>query len=267
MINTEMNNSEWWVVSDLDGTMMDHTYDISNVVETVNWLKEKDIPLIPCTSKTASEVRLFRKELDINYPYIVENGSAIYGQDKMTTSEWKLILGRSYEELRPILDLISKCINYQLRAFNDLTLLEVEELTGLKGKAIDRALSREWSVPFLNPPINYFTRIMDNAKKYDVNIFKGNLMCHLLCRCSHKGNAVLELKKYFKNNDVKVLALGDSQNDLPLLEMADLAVVIPSERGPNKYLLEGINKGEFILAPSANGKGWSEVVRRLITTK
>ena len=46
-------------------------------------------------------------------------------------------------------------------------------------------------------------------------------MSHLLGKGSHKGRAVVELKKYLSNPDVKIIALGDSPNDLPLLNIAD----------------------------------------------
>ena len=73
-------------------------------------------------------------------------------------------------------------------------------------------------------------------------------MSHLLSSESHKGKAVNKLKVYLQNNDVKIIALGDSQNDLPLLEYADIAIVIPGKNGPNKYLQNGIDNGSFRLA-------------------
>ena len=61
-----MNRKEsWWIVTDLDGTLMDHNYDITPAIETLSWLKQAKIPVIPCTSKTASEVRYFMDEVAI----------------------------------------------------------------------------------------------------------------------------------------------------------------------------------------------------------
>ena len=59
------NNSKYWIVTDLDGTLMDDDYDISPAKNTLKILSELNIPVIPCTSKTASEVRHFRKENDL----------------------------------------------------------------------------------------------------------------------------------------------------------------------------------------------------------
>ena len=74
-----IENSSIWVVSDVDGTLMDHSYDLSPAKETIKKLQNLSIPVILCTSKTASEVKVIRKELNLTDPYIVENGAAIYG--------------------------------------------------------------------------------------------------------------------------------------------------------------------------------------------
>ena len=67
-----------------------------------------------------------------------------------------------------------------------------------------------------------------------------------------------------KTYNVKVIALGDSQNDLPLLEYADISIVIPGKHGPNKYLTSGISSGEFILANAPHAYGWADSVNSII---
>tara|TARA_Y100001968_G_scaffold172009_1_gene157425 strand:+ start:1504 stop:2295 length:792 start_codon:yes stop_codon:yes gene_type:complete len=260
------NNSKYWIVTDLDGTLMDENYDISPAKKTLNKLSEMAIPVIPCTSKTASEVRHFRNENGLLDPFIVENGAAIYGTFLDKTSEWELILGKSYEELRYILKNLSKEVNYQLIPLNDLSKNQIFQLTGLSDQGIDRALDRHWSVPFLNPPDDIFEKIRIISDSYNVQIFKGNRMSHLLSSESHKGQAVCKLKVHLQNQDVKIIALGDSQNDLPLLEYADISIVIPSKNGPNKYLQSGINNGSFILANAPHAEGWSNSVEEVINS-
>ena len=258
------NNSKYWIVTDLDGTLMDEDYDIAPAKKTLNLLAKLNIPVIPCTSKTASEVRFFRKENGLFDPFIVENGAAIYGCNENNSSEWELILGKSYKELRITLMKISKLLNYDLIPLNDLNQNQIYELTGLSDQGITRALDRQWSVPFLNPPDNIFEKVKHICESHDVHVFKGNRMSHLLSNKSHKGEAVNKLKEYLKNKDVKIIALGDSQNDLPLLEYADISIVIPGKNGPNKYLKNGIDKGYFRLANAPHALGWSNSIKDVI---
>ncbi len=260
------NDSKYWIVTDLDGTLMDENYDISPAKKTLNILSEMAIPVIPCTSKTASEVRYFRDENGLSDPFIVENGAAIYGTYLNNYSEWELILGKSYKELRTILMNISREIGYHLIPLNDLNKAQIFELTGLSDEGIIRALDRQWSVPFLNPPDEIFEKVKIICQTYKVHIFKGNRMSHLLSSESHKGQAVNKLKFHLQNQDVKIVALGDSQNDLPLLEYADISIVVPGKNGPNKYLQNGIDNGSFRLANAPHAEGWSNSVIEVINS-
>ncbi len=258
------NNSKYWIVTDLDGTLMDENYDISPAKKTLHMLAELNIPVIPCTSKTASEVRYFREENGLSGPFIVENGAAVYGCYENNSSEWELILGKSYTELKIILSSISKKVSYNLTPLNDLNKKQIYELTGLSDQGINRALDRQWSVPFLNPPDEIFYKIKLICESYNVHVFKGNRMSHLLSSESHKGQAVNKLKLHMHNEDVKIIALGDSQNDLPLLEYADISIVIPGKYGPNKYLKNGIDSGSFRLANAPHAEGWANSVEDII---
>ena len=53
-----IENSSIWVVSDVDGTLMDHSYDLSPAKETIKTLQKLFVPVILCTSKTAAEVKV-----------------------------------------------------------------------------------------------------------------------------------------------------------------------------------------------------------------
>ena len=136
MISTRTSQDMWWVVTDLDGTLMDHNYDLSPGLQTIKLLQNNGIPVIPCTSKTAAEVRLLRNDIGLRDPFIVENGGAIYGNNKSSSTEWILPLGENYISLRAKLLSISLELGYELKAFNDLSNKEIEKLTGLRGGSI-----------------------------------------------------------------------------------------------------------------------------------
>ena len=221
-----IENSSIWVVSDVDGTLMDHSYDLSPAKETIKKLQKLSIPVILCTSKTASEVKVIRKELNLTDPYIVENGAAIYGES-LKNVNGKIILGKKYETLEEILNFISKEIDYKLIPLNNLTDHEATELTGLKGNSLNLMRDRHWSMPFLNHPTYLEERINICCKKFNVDIFKGNRMSHLLSINSNKGKAINTLKKYSNIQNIQIIGLGDSPNDVPLLLNSDIKIVIP----------------------------------------
>ncbi len=258
-----IENSSIWVVSDVDGTLMDHSYDLTPAKETINTLQKLSIPVILCTSKTASEVRVIRKDLNLTDPYIVENGAAIYGES-LKKVNGEIILGKKYEYLENILNLISKEIDYKLIPLNNLSDLEATQLTGLTGNSLNLMRDRHWSMPFLNPPTLLEDRINICCKKFKVDIFKGNRMSHLLSNNSNKGKAINALKKYSNNQNIQIIGLGDSPNDLPLLLKSDIRIVIPGINGPNLNLIDQLKDLEFILASEPNGYGWKNEINKFI---
>ena len=258
-----IEHSSIWVVSDVDGTLMDHSYDFTPAKETIKLLQELAIPVILCTSKTAAEVKVIRKQLNLSDPYIVENGAAIYGEF-LNKANGEIILGERYEKLEEILSSISEEINYHLIPLNKISDQEATDLTGLKGHSLELMRDRHWSMPFLNPPEKMEEQIKNCCKKFKVEIFRGNRMSHMLSIYSNKGKAINELKKYSNKPDIKIIGLGDSPNDLPLLMNSDFKIVIPSPNGPNLKLLDQLKDFEYTLASEPNGYGWQNEINKLI---
>ena len=258
-----INSSNIWVVTDIDGTLMDHSYNYAPAKETIRWLQELNIPVIPCTSKTASEVKVIRRELSLHDPYIVENGGAIYGEE-LNGKSWHLILGESYERLEDILVSLSNDVDYELKPLNNLSDQEATDLTGLKGNDLALMRDRHWSMPFLNPPPNIESKLTNSCNKYNVVIFRGNRMSHLLSSNSNKGKAIDKLIEYSKKNNVYVIGLGDSPNDIPLLKRADYRIVIPSALGPNKRLIDELGNLDYIVSDQPHGLGWKKEINHLV---
>ena len=258
-----IENSSLWVVTDVDRTLMDHSYDLTPAKETIKTLQKISVPVILCTSKTASEVKVIRDELNLRDPYIVENGAAIYGES-LKKVNGEIILGKKYEYLEEILNFISREIDYKLIPLNNLTDQEATQLTGLTGNSLNLMRDRHWSMPFLNPPSFLEERINICCKKFKVDIFRGNRMSHLLSINSNKGKAIQVLKKYSNIQNIRIIGLGDSPNDLPLLLNSDIRIVIPGVDGPNLNLLNQLNDLEFTLASEPNGYGWKREINELI---
>ena len=258
-----INNSNFWIVSDVDGTLMDHFYDLTPAKETINWLQRLGVPVILCTSKTKSEVKIIRDDLNLKDPYIVENGGAIYGEYP-NGKEWEIILGKSYSKLEKILNNLSENINFKLRPLNSLSDDEATKLTGLEGECLNLMRDRHWSMPFLNPPQTFDEDLKRLCQIYDVDIFRGNRMSHLLSKNSNKGLAIKKLLNKNNNLNVEIIGLGDSPNDLPLLLNSNYKVVISGINGPNHILINQLKGTEFSISEKPHGNGWKDEVFKLI---
>ena len=122
-------------------------------------------------------------------------------------------------------------------------------------------------MPFLNPPSYLEEKINICCNKLNVEIFKGNRMSHLLSKKSNKGKAIIALKEYSNNQNIEIIGLGDSPNDLPLLLNSDIKIVIPGKDGPNLSLIDKLKDLEFTLASEPNGYGWKNEINKLINER
>ncbi|WP_413324015.1 HAD-IIB family hydrolase [Synechococcus sp. MIT S9503] len=261
---TEISKPNWWVVTDLDGTLMDHHYDWSAAMGAIRCLQRHRIPVIPCTSKTAEEVLRFRELADLHDPFIVENGGAIYGESA-NGQLWQQDLGPSWRQLRPQLADLQHELGEPLLALDDLSEADAVRLLGLSGEALKQAQRRQCSVPFVPPKTPESRhRLQVLAEMQQLCVVQGNRMGHLLGAGVSKGRALQTLKQRLGASGVKVLTLGDSPNDLPLLEAGDSAVVVPGPAGVHPELQSAVDEGRFHLAPAPHAEGWSVSVLQLI---
>lgn len=66
------------VFTDLDGSLLDHhNYSYRDALPQLRALERLQIPVIPATSKTRSEISQLRDELANEHPFITENGAAV----------------------------------------------------------------------------------------------------------------------------------------------------------------------------------------------
>ena len=158
---------------------------------------------------------------------------------------------------------LSDKIKFKLRPLNTLSDEEATNLTGLKGESLNLMRDRHWSMPFLNPPDTFNEELKRLCEIYDVDIFRGNRMSHLLSKKSNKGIAIKKLLN--KNLNIKIIGLGDSPNDLPLLINSNYKVVISGIKGPNQLLLNELKGIEYCISKKPHGYGWKDEVFKLVT--
>src|SRR3990170_640118 len=67
------------IFSDLDGTILEHrTYSFEEAFTALETIKNNNIPLILSSSKSRSEMEIYRGKMENNHPFISENGGGIF---------------------------------------------------------------------------------------------------------------------------------------------------------------------------------------------
>ena len=163
--------------------------------------------MIPCTSKTAEEVRGFRAEAGLHDPYIVENGGAVHGETP-AGEPWELPLGPDWTELKPQLQRLQAELGEPLRPLDELSEEEGQRLLGLGGEALRQAQRRCCSVPFVPPSAEGRRRLEALVQRMGLTVVQGNRMGHLLGPGISKGKALATLKRHLGAEHVQGLGLG-----------------------------------------------------------
>lgn len=260
------------VFSDLDGTLLDHdTYSWQEAVPALEALKSRRIPLILCSSKTRAEMLPLQEELGIREPLISENGGAVFapqghplaGDDWQDTGDgWRMKpLGRPVAELRRVLEDFKR--RFGARGFGDMSDREVAWLTGLSLDKAALARRREFNEPvWLPEPEVQGAEFMAAARAAGLEVTRGGRFFHLLGG-GDKGKAVRLVLEIMRRQDPALvsLALGDAENDLPMLKAVDLPVLVARPDGGHAELeLPGLVKTEL-----PGPAGWNQAVLQALT--
>lgn len=261
------------IFTDLDGTLLNSDdYRFDEALPVLKTLQERDIPVIPVTSKTRVEVEWLRQQTNSSDPFVVENGSGAFIHqddarfDTSDTDSWGNYdlkrFGCIYTDARNGLGEIAQHLGETLRGFGDLSVEDVAELTGLAPEEVERAQTREFTEPFVTPKDMYPKTLEDAAEKFGFRVVVGDRFSHLIGHNAGKGKAVRWLIEGFGGNgDVVTVGLGNSPNDLEMLEAVDRPIVVPDRLG---RVHRGLDDRGWQVAPAAGCQGWAQAVKAIL---
>lgn len=263
------------IFTDLDGTLLNtQTYDYRATLPVLTQLRQAQIPVIPVTSKTRAEVATLMTQVGLWDPFVVENGSAIfipldYDRFELPAGDdidgYRIVqLGCNYVTARAGLKALAQFIGRPLKGFGDWSVEQIQQMTNLPREDAQRAKTREFTEPFMTPKNVPADTLAENARELGFRVVVGGRFSHLIGADAGKGAAIATLQSLYQsriNQPVTTLGLGNSPNDLDMLENVDRPIVIPEIDGPHPQLAErGWN-----IAPSPAPEGWSQAIENILT--
>ena len=237
------------VVSDLDGTLLDHDdYSFEPVLPVLDRMDENGIPMVVNTSKTRAEWLAMRGDFGNLDPFVVENGSAIYDGEKVT------VLGKPRAEILEVLKPLRGL--FKFTGYSDVSVTEVMAWTGLGRQPAERSADRHFSEPLVwqDTPEKEeeFCKLVEER---GLMTLRGGRFLHVLGK-TDKGSPLAHFRE--EMDKVAIIALGDRENDLAMLEAADIGVVIATK---DDFFLEA----EDVLRSTETGPaGWAEMMTQIL---
>jgi len=228
------------VYTDLDGTVLDHeTYSFDAARPALDRLREQQVPLIPCTSKTRAETEMWRARLQNPHPFIVENGGALFVPEGYIPMNLLHATARreGYEVFEfgdPYLELVeilraaaleSQC---RVRGFHDMTVEEVAKTCGIPPDQAAKAKRREYDEPF-EVMAGDSDRLLEAIARRGKRCTQGGRFYHIL-GANDKGRCVDLMNRLYRQafGEIRTAGLGDGMNDAAFLRLVDYPVIIRS---------------------------------------
>ncbi|MEZ6041046.1 MAG: HAD-IIB family hydrolase [Planctomycetaceae bacterium] len=257
------------VFTDLDGCLLNkHDYDWSAAAGTLQELRRRAIPVVLNSSKTVAEMRELSSELGLDGRTIIsENGGVIcWGKEVPKLAGSVEVIGSVRRDIVRLLGTLKD--RYQFRSFEDMGLDGVMEETQLPRHRASLAMQRESTEPLIWEDTNQAREDFESVLHlHGFHLTKGGRFWHVAGDAS-KGTAMQKVTSEFLRQSLlsspqEILltaAVGDSPIDQSMLDVADVPIGIPTDRG----LGVRIDARRGIAATLVGAAGWAEAVTRLL---
>ena len=266
------------IFTDLDGTLLDHeNYSFGNNKKLISKIITNKNELIFNTSKTFTESIKLLKEINLmNMPFSTENGAVLYFPKtrfrKIKNSSnygsfWKIriakLSSKSWYQF-----LLKKQKKYKLLIAQDLTFNSLKKYTNLNNTKM--MLNREasqiilWEDSLVN--LKKFRNELKSEK--EGVLIQGSRFMQISSICNKRIAKKLISHAYdiqfhgtySKNTN----ALGDSKNDIDMLNSAKYSCIIKNPSGVFPKL--NFNKKNIFRSTKLAPDGWSQVLYKLNKT-
>ena len=226
------------VFTDLDGTLIDHhSYETHESEAAIQNLIARRIPLVFCSSKTFAEQVYLQRQLDINQPFIFENGSAaaipsgFFPEQayRATQREGNYhIVVFAHANVNALRSALAQLEG--IKGFADTSDAELSVATGLTGAALQRARNRWFTETLLAPLSAERAEQLNTRLNPDGFVLsRGGRFYTVQSARVNKGIAVQWMMGIFRQTFPQTpcfAAVGDSPNDAPMLEVVDIPFLV-----------------------------------------
>jgi mannosyl-3-phosphoglycerate phosphatase family protein len=291
------------VFTDIDGTLVDiSTAEYGKETDKlIRLIKERNIPLILTSAKTRLEQNKIREDLGISDPFIVENGGAIvipkgYFPDYALrdikyplreTQETKngardvnheivVELGKPADYIRAKLSDIRKKYSINFRGVADISVEKLSNLALISREQAKRMAQRNYGETILQIQSEDIARFIKYVQEDGMKVIHGGRFFDVTVG-TDKGIAVGILKKLFKDkfhNNITFFGIGDSTNDIPMLNLMDIPILV--QRQDSSWVDDGeikmknavdssrISANKLIKVEGIGPNGWENAIHKII---
>ena len=259
------------IFTDLDETLLrKNKYYYKTLHNFINKLVRYEFLIILVTSKTYSEVINIIKQIKLKIPFSVENGGAYYIPIKYTKEyKYKRILNPravNKEVIKNILnENIVKKYSQHIEFIEYLSSSKQMFITKLNNNQLENFNSREYTVPILWHGSQKVKKEFEKCLlKYNLKITFGgklNNISGLHSKVDTMNLFINQYKNKYRTEKLITISLGDSQNDIEILNKSNYSGIIKN----NYFKISNLEKKNNIFRSFTEApQGWVEIIKKIL---
>ncbi|MCS7106586.1 MAG: hypothetical protein NZ902_00520 [Acidilobaceae archaeon] len=249
------------VISDVDGSMIDEKGRDEGVKESLELLSSLGIKVALATTKTAAETKeLWRRVGAGELLAAVELGGALCSSSPLPYSDFEegglecLLLGSPIAEFEEEMERALEGCSYV--RLSKATPAQASEILGFPEELAALAVRRQLVEVIWSRDLSCLLSRVGELEKRGLRAIAGYRFLHV-GRHEGKGRAMELMKALLRAR--KYIAIGDSPLDRDMLEMADVAIVIPRDG----MIDVRPRRADYIVAPYPAPQGWVWASRQI----
>ncbi|HKG30830.1 MAG TPA: HAD-IIB family hydrolase [Nitrososphaeraceae archaeon] len=185
-------------------------------------------------------------------------------------------IGRSADHIRTKLSDIRKKYNINFKGVADISIEELSNLASISREQAKRMAQRSYGETILQIQSEDIARFVKYVQEDGMKVIHGGRFFDVTVG-TDKGIAVGILKKLFRDkfhNDVTFFGIGDSTNDIPMLNLVDIPILVQRQdslwvdygeiRMKNAVDSSSISNNNIIKVKGIGPNGWENAIYKIV---
>ncbi|RSK56004.1 Cof-type HAD-IIB family hydrolase [Bacillus canaveralius] len=252
----------WCIISDLDGTLLDSNQRISkDVISRIQSFERAGGKFTFATGRSLDSVLPYINEVGINTPVILYNGAMIY---EPMASEFIYARFLESNEINDIVSLFLKIrnqYNVSLLAFDHEGAYFLEESTFIHKQLIKDSITAQYTTidELLTKQLVKIMLIGNQEEIHELKMIYSIFtpinsepeLLEFIAKGVNKGVAVKVLMQHLEIPTHKLVAVGDNENDIEMIQTAGLGIsvknAIPNFKAVSHYVTQKTNNEQALI--------------------
>ena len=208
-----------------------------------------DAALVLCSAKTRAELEFVQQKLDLEHPFICENGGAVIiptdyfpfdpPNSRRLAGRQAIEFGRAYDDVVDVLHRIANRVSVDIVGFRDMSIEDVAQACQLTLLQARLAKLREYEEPFriLNAGPAARTRLFKALDAESLRVREGPIFCRVGAKVDVAVGVSL-LNDFYGRGRVDLTTIGVVQTkpDDSLLRLVDHSILVADDESAEESI-------------------------------